>query len=91
MRKFPHIMEVLPAMGYGDEQLRELEATINAAACDAVIAGTPMELDRIISSRHPIRHVTYELAEVGSPDLSELLEPIIVAAEGTRQILGAFS
>jgi predicted GTPase len=91
LQRFPHIMEVLPAMGYGDEQLHELEATIDAADCDAVIAGTPMELDRVISSRHPIRHVTYALAEAGTPDLADVLQPIIASAEGLRQVVGAFS
>ena len=87
--KFPHITEVLPAMGYGDEQLRELETTIEAAECDAVIAGTPFELDRVIKSRHPIRHVTYTLAEVGRPDLADVLEPIIVSATASRHVVGA--
>jgi predicted GTPase len=81
LRKFPHIMEVLPAMGYGDEQLRELEATIEAAECAAVVAGTPIDLQRIIRSRHPFRHVTYTLAEIGSPDLAQVLQPIIAQAE----------
>jgi predicted GTPase len=87
LQKFPHIMEVLPAMGYGEDQLRELEQTIEAADCDAVIAGTPMELDRIISSRHPIRHVTYALAEVGKPDLEKLLEPAIETARSRQKVV----
>jgi predicted GTPase len=91
LAKFPHIMEVLPAMGYGDEQLRELEATIEAADCEAVIAGTPFELDRVIKSRHPIRHVTYALRETGKPDLADALEPVIVAAQQSRPVVGAFS
>jgi predicted GTPase len=91
LAKFPHIMEVLPAMGYGDEQLHELEATIDAADCDAVIAGTPMELDRVITSRHPIRNVTYTLEEVGSPDLTDLLQPVIAEAGERRHVVGALS
>ena len=51
-------------MGYSDAQLRDLEATINATECDFVVAGTLISLDRIIDSRHPIRHVTYELRQV---------------------------
>lgn len=86
--KFPHITEVLPAMGYGDEQLRELEETIDAADCDAVIAGTPFEIGRVITSRHPIRHVTYSLAEIGTPDMSEVLEPVLALAK-SRQTTGA--
>ena len=86
LERFPHIMEVLPAMGYGEEQLAELEQTIDAADCEAVIAGTPMNLDRVISSRHPIRHVTYALAEIGKPDLEEVLEPVIEIARSRQKV-----
>ena len=65
LAKFPHIESVVPAMGYSDAQLHDLEATINAVDCDAVIAGTPMDLGRLIDSRHPIREVTYALEELG--------------------------
>jgi predicted GTPase len=85
LERFPHIMEVLPAMGYGEEQLSELEQTIDAADCEAVIAGTPMELDRVISSRHPIRHVTYALAETGKPDLGDVLGPVIEEARSRQK------
>ena len=75
--EWPQLTNVLPAMGYDDEQLKELEETINAADCDVVVTGTPIDLGRLISSRHPIRHVRYELEEVGQPTLAEVLEPII--------------
>jgi predicted GTPase len=75
--QYPHIGSVLPAMGYSDEQLHELEQTINAIDCDAVITGTPMDLGRLISSRHPIRHVTYELRELGEPSLATALAPLV--------------
>ena len=78
-RSYPHIGSVLPAMGYTDQQLHELQETVNAADCDAVIAGTPVDLARLISCRHPIRQVTYELRELGEPTIAELLEPIIAA------------
>jgi predicted GTPase len=64
-------------MGYGDEQLKELEDTINATDCDIVVTGTPIDLGRLISSRHPIRLVLHELEEVGQPILSDVLEPIL--------------
>jgi predicted GTPase len=64
-------------MGYDDEQLKELEATINAAECDVVVTGTPIDLGRVITSKHPIRHVRYELEELGTPTLTEVLEPIL--------------
>jgi predicted GTPase len=75
--RFPHIGNVLPAMGYGDEQLRELEETINAIPCDVVVTGTPIDLGRLIDSRHPILHATYSLREIGEPTLEELLEPVL--------------
>jgi predicted GTPase len=74
--RWPQLTNVLPAMGYSDEQLRELERTINATPCDVVVTGTPIDLTRLISSRHPIRHVTYELEEVGEPTLAQVLEPL---------------
>ena len=64
-------------MGYSDTQLHELEATINAAECDVVIAGTPVELARLINSRHPVRQVSYQLREIGEPTIETVLAPII--------------
>jgi predicted GTPase len=79
--KWPQLTNVLPAMGYGEQQLAELEATINAADCDVVVTGTPIDLGRLITSCHPIRHVRYELEEVGSPTLGDVLEPIVAPAK----------
>ena len=75
--RFPHIGHVLPAMGYGDEQLKELEATINATPCDVVVTGTPIDLGRLISVKVPIRHATYELRELGRPNLEDTLLPVL--------------
>jgi predicted GTPase len=72
---YPAIGPVLPAMGYGDAQLRDLEATIQQTPCDAVVSGTPMDLGRILDPGHPMRRVTYELEEVGQPTLATVLEP----------------
>jgi predicted GTPase len=83
-RQYPHIGPVLPAMGYSEAQLEELEATINAAECDVVVTGTPIDLARLIRSRHPIRRATYELQPLGIPTLEELLVPVI---ERARQAL----
>jgi predicted GTPase len=77
---WPQLANVLPAMGYSDEQLHELEATINAADCDVVVTGTPIDLGRLIRSRHPIRHAVYELEEIGRPELADVLEPIFERA-----------
>jgi predicted GTPase len=78
--KWPQLANVLPAMGYSDEQLHELERTINGADCDVVVTGTPIDLSRLIESRHPIRHVRYELEEVGAPTIADVLEPVIAQA-----------
>jgi predicted GTPase len=75
LAKYPEI-DSLPAMGYSPEQLHELEETINAATCDVVITGTPVDLGRLIESRHPIRHARYELKEIGSPTLEDVLAPL---------------
>jgi predicted GTPase len=81
---YPHIGAVLPAMGYGDEQLGELEATINATDCDVVVTGTPIDLGRLIDSRHPIRHARYELQEIGEPTLEKVMGPIVDLASVER-------
>jgi predicted GTPase len=80
LARWPRLTEALPAMGYGDAQLADLAATIDAADCDVVVAGTPIDLARLIPSRHPIRRVRYELEEQGRPDLADALAPIIVSA-----------
>ncbi len=75
--RYPRIGTVLPAMGYGDAQLAELEETINATPCDAVVTGMPMDLTRLIDIRHPVRHATYALAEDGRPTLADVLEQFV--------------
>ena len=76
-RRFPHIGPVLPAMGYSHEQLRELEQTINATECDAVIGGTPIDLARLIGSDHPIRRASYEFEQRSGPSLVEVLSGVV--------------
>ena len=76
-RKYPKTGPVLPAMGYGEEQTRDLEATVKATPCDLVVIGTPIDLRRIISFDKPTVRVTYDLAERGKPDLAEVLAPIL--------------
>jgi len=60
-------------MGYGDEQVRELEATIERVECDVVIVGTPIDLSRLVRIRQPVVRVRYELQEIGRPDLADAL------------------
>jgi len=71
--KFPTTGTVLPAMGYGDEQIHELEQTINNADVDLVIIGTPIDLGRVLKINKPSQRVRYELQEIGQPTLEELL------------------
>lgn len=75
--KYSHVQQVLPAMGYGEQQLKDLEATINATPCDAVIIGTPMDLTRIIHIQHPTTRVYYDLDEVGEPNLEQVLSEFV--------------
>ena len=72
-RRYPEIGTLLPAMGYGDGQMRDLEATINRVDCDAVVVATPIDLKRIIHIEKPAVRVTYELEETSKPGLAELL------------------
>jgi predicted GTPase len=82
--KWPQLTNVLPAMGYSEPQLRDLEQTINAVDCDVVVTGTPIDLGRLITSRHPIRHVRYELEEVGLPTIADVLRPIVGDAKASH-------
>jgi len=72
-KKYPNTGAVLPAMGYGAEQIRELEETINATPCDLVIVGTPIDLRRVVRIRHPADRVRYELQVIGQPTLADIL------------------
>jgi predicted GTPase len=78
----PHLGPVLPAMGYGADQLAELEATIEATPCDVVVAGTPVDLAGLVSVSHPIRRVSYELRELGEPTLADVLAPLVRRVKG---------
>jgi predicted GTPase len=73
-QKYPTTGTVLPAMGYGDKQVRELEQTINNANADMVIIGTPIDLGRLLDLNKPAQRVRYELEEIGQPTLADILE-----------------
>ena len=75
--KYPTTGEVLPAMGYGDEQVAELAETIAAADVDAVVIGTPIDLRRLIEIDRPTVRVRYELQEIGEPTLEDVLAPLL--------------
>jgi len=76
-KKYPGIGTLLPAMGYGDKQVKDLETTINKVPCDTVIIGTPIDLNRLITIRKPSVRVRYELQEIGKPDLMDVLKPFL--------------
>ena len=80
-REWPQLANVVPAMGYGPDQLADLEETIDGADCDVVASGTPADIGRLISTRHPIRHVRYELEEVGTPTIGDVLGGIVTRAK----------
>lgn len=74
---YPHIGPVLPAMGYGGEQLDDLHATIEASNCEAVVNGSPFRLSRILELDVPVFDASYEYAEASSPGLADALRPSI--------------
>ncbi|MFP3899079.1 MAG: cyclic 2,3-diphosphoglycerate synthase [Dehalococcoidia bacterium] len=78
-KNYPNIGALLPATGYGAQQLKHLEATINRTDCDAVLVATPIDLSRIIDIRKPSTRVFYELEEIGSPNLSEIVSDFVKA------------
>lgn len=76
-RLYPDIGTLLPAMGYGRQQLRDLEKTINNTKCDSVIIATPIDLNRIIIIQKPSTRVYYNLQEIGDPTLSQIIDKFI--------------
>ena len=78
-RQYPHIGKVLPAMGYSEKELGELQATINGSSAEAVIAGTPSDLAHLMQLDKPVIRARYEFAEVGEPRLSKLVEDFLRA------------
>ena len=74
---YPNIGTLLPAMGYGKEQMKDLEKTIANTPCDAVVIGTPIDLPRFIKIKQPVVKVGYELQEIGTPTLKEVLDEFV--------------
>ncbi len=75
--KYPEIGKLLPAMGYGEQQIKDLEETIAKTDCEVVIIGTPIDLRRIIDIKQPSVRVTYNLQVIGKPTLVDVLKPFI--------------
>ena len=76
-KKYTHLHLILPAMGYGKKQIKELEETINNADVDVVVSGTPIDLNRIVKVNKPIVRVKYELDEIGKPTLNDVLKEFL--------------
>ncbi len=74
---YPNIGELLPAMGYGEQQLKDLETTINNTECDSVVIGTPIDLQRIVKINKPATRVYYDLQEIGQPDLVGVIDDFV--------------
>ncbi len=74
---YPGIGTLLPAMGYSDQQLKDLETTINNTDCEAVVIGTPIDLNRLIDIKKPNTRVYYDLQEIGYPNLEEVLDDFV--------------
>ena len=74
---YPNIGTLLPAMGYGDQQVKDLEATIEKTPCDVVVIATPIDLNRIVKINKPTVKVGYDLQEIGQPDLAQAVQDFI--------------
>ncbi|MFQ5892207.1 MAG: GTPase, partial [Candidatus Methanofastidiosia archaeon] len=81
--KYPHLKKILPAVGYSEKQIKELEKTINSVPCDMVVFGTPIDLRRILNINKKAVRVRYQLEEKGKPDLEEVISEFI---EGINEI-----
>ncbi len=75
--KYPGIGTLLPAMGYGEAQMKDLERTVNAVEADVVVVATPIDLGRLVELNKPAVRVRYELEEIGSPKLAEVLDEFL--------------
>lgn len=81
-QQYTHLEAVLPAMGYGKKQTKELENTIKAIDCDTVIIGTPIDLRRVVKIKQPTIRVRYSLEEIGTPNLETILDEFLAKLKG---------
>jgi predicted GTPase len=82
--KYPNIGTLLPAMGYGPQQMKDLEETIKKARVDSIVIGTPIDLARVIKIDKPNVRVEYELQEIGQPTLVDALAPLLKKASAKK-------
>jgi len=88
LERYPHLESLVPAMGYGPAQMAELAETLNAVDADVVLAGTPIDLTRVLQLDKPVVRVRYDLEEVSGPPLRELIAPILATARPTAVGVG---
>ena len=74
---FPQITQIVPAMGYTDQQIEDLEKTLNNAKADIILNGSPIDLTKLIKANKPIVKVTYDIKSIGSPTIEEVLDDFI--------------
>ena len=86
--RYPALESLIPAMGYGEEQMAELAATLNATDADLVLAGTPIDLNRVLTLNKPVVRVRYDLEEASGPTLRGLIEPILATVRPTVAVEG---
>ena len=83
-RSYPHIGKVLPAMGYGPQQLHALAATINSANAEVVVSGTPLDLASLVALNKPVIRARYEFVEAGHPALSSVIDDFFARFEASE-------
>jgi predicted GTPase len=79
--RYPALEPLVPAMGYGESQIEDLQTTLNAVDADLILSATPIDLTRVMTLAKPITRVRYELAEAGGSALRELIEPVVLATQ----------
>ncbi|MFH1786060.1 MAG: GTPase [archaeon] len=75
--EFPQLKEIVPAMGYNEEQLKDLETTINAAKCDVVVDGSPIDLAKLVKCNKPIVRVSYDITSISNPSIEQVLDEFV--------------
>jgi predicted GTPase len=86
-RVYPGIGNLLPAMGYGGQQIQDLSATIEKTGCDSVIIATPVDLQRVIKINKPCTRVEYSLQEIGRPNIDDVLDVFVKNINKAKEAL----
>ncbi|MFZ5949968.1 MAG: cyclic 2,3-diphosphoglycerate synthase [Candidatus Rifleibacteriota bacterium] len=91
LNKYPHIGDLIPALGYGKKQTADLEATINGCKCDLVISATPIDITRVVKVKKPVLRVGYELQEIGKPTVADLIAEFVkkVGKKSSKKVADA--